>query len=94
MRQWTLEQIKSRRDERASLVNQAVGQFRAKSREQGWTMKRTRPRDADEIRALNEIARRTLREALAEGTVRYDRERRVLILARLSGSKTGSSTTC
>jgi len=90
LRRLTLEQIEARRNDRANFVNQAVVHFRAKSMQQGWKMKRTRPRTEDEIRALNDVARRTLQKALKEGTVVYDRERRVLILAKLSGGKTSS----
>jgi hypothetical protein len=42
------------------------------------------PRDPDEIKALNSIARNKLLTLMSNGTVHYDPERRVLILAKYS----------
>jgi hypothetical protein len=86
LRRLTLGQIEAKKTDKGNLVDQAVNLFRGKTKQEGWIMKRTRPRDADEIRALNYVARRSLRNALNEGTVRYDRERRVLLLAKYSRS--------
>lgn len=43
-------------------------------------MSRNRPRSEDEVRALNYIARSSLRNALQSGSIKYDKERRVLFI--------------
>lgn len=86
MRRLTLEQIEAKRREQGHAIDHGVHLFRGKTKQQGWMMKRTRPRDRDEIRALNYIARKSFRQAIHEGSVRYDQERRVLLLGKYSGS--------
>ncbi len=44
-------------------------------------MSRNRPRSEDEILALNYIARSTLRKALTTGSIKYNKESRVLFIA-------------
>jgi L-lactate utilization protein LutB len=52
------------KDRNDPIVIPAVHRFREKTKQEGWIMKRTRPRDADEIRALNRVARKSFRNAL------------------------------
>jgi hypothetical protein len=84
LRRLTLEQIESKINAKSNIMDHSVNLFRGKTKQQGWIMKRTRPRNVDEIRAINFLARRSLRNAYKEGTVRYDKERRVLLLAKYS----------
>ena len=71
---------------RGERIADAVNRFRINKEQQGWIIQRTRPRDPDEVKALNLLARRMLRNAIQEGTVRYDKERRVLSIASYSRS--------
>ena len=80
MRKLTLDQIKSKIDAKGRTIDHKVNMFRSHSKEQGWLMRRVRPREADEIKALNYIARKTLRDAMKNNTVHYDKERRVFIV--------------
>ena len=45
------------------------------------------PRDSDEIKALNVLARRKLLTAMSNGDVKYDAERRVLTIAKYTRSE-------
>jgi hypothetical protein len=82
----TLNEIQSNIAAKRQMVDYSVNIFRGKTHEEGWVMKKTRPRDSDEIKALNYIARKSFRAALQDGTVLYDNERRVMILAKYSRS--------
>lgn len=84
MRKLTLQDIQSRVLLTKDVVNLAVANFREKTREQGWEMSRNRPRSEDEIQALNYIARSTFRNALKSGSIKYDKERRVLFIEEYS----------
>lgn len=82
MRKMTLDEIKSKKRMIGNAVDYAVSRLRANSGEQRQMSPQTEPRDPDEIKALNYISRRTLRTSMNNGTVRYDKERRVLVLAK------------
>lgn len=80
MRRITLEQIRANLRNRRHQSVFTTKNFRSKTEQSGWVMKRTRPRSPDEIKALNYIARRALKSAIKEGSVRYDKETRVMEL--------------
>ncbi|MCD1258542.1 hypothetical protein B5M42_006810 [Paenibacillus athensensis] len=82
MRKLTLQDIKSKSQKTNGEINRAVVAFREKTKDQGWDMSRIRPRSNDEIKALNYIARTTLRNGLKTGSIQYDNERRVLVVDR------------
>ncbi|EGL83629.1 hypothetical protein CathTA2_0804 [Caldalkalibacillus thermarum TA2.A1] len=84
MRRLTLKQIKEKVQQNRVTIDNAVHQFRARSKEQGWNMKRTRPRDADEIKALNLLAKRMFDDLRRSGKVMYDKESRVLKIDKLT----------
>lgn len=86
MRKMTLSEIQSHITAKSQSVDYAVHLFRGKTKDAGWSAKRIKPRNPDEIKALNYIARKSLRNAMNDGTVRYDQERRVLFLAKYSRS--------
>ncbi|XID91804.1 hypothetical protein ACF3MZ_25430 [Paenibacillaceae bacterium WGS1546] len=67
-------------------VDHSVNVFRART-DPPERMESFPLRDPDEIKALNRLSRAKLLAALNNGTVRYDAERRVMFLARLSGSE-------
>lgn len=78
MRKLSLQDIQSRLSRSNPDVNLAVAKFRDKTIEQGWSISRNRPRSADEIKALNYIARITVLSGIQSGTIDYDKEKRVL----------------
>ncbi|NRF96236.1 hypothetical protein HQN89_36315 [Paenibacillus frigoriresistens] len=82
MRKMSLGDIQSKLAANRSDVDYAVNVFRGKTKDQGWTMNRMKPRDPDEIKALNYLARSQYRKALKDGTIIYDKERRVLTIAK------------
>ncbi|NQX66711.1 hypothetical protein HQN90_11295 [Paenibacillus alba] len=82
MRKISLSDLESKIAEGRPDVDYAVNVFRAKTRDQGWTMKRMKPRDPDEIKALNYLARSQYRKAVQEGSIIYDKESRVLTIAK------------
>lgn len=86
MRRITIDEIRSKVSAKGQMIDHSVNLFRGKTERQGWIMKRTRPRDSDEIKALNYLSRRKLRNALKEETIIYDKERRVLSFGEYSGS--------
>jgi hypothetical protein len=86
LRKMTLNEISDIVKAKGQEVDHAVHLFRAKAKASGQELKRTRPRSADEIKALNYLARIGLLTAIKEGTVRYDREKRVIYFAKYSGS--------
>jgi hypothetical protein len=86
MRKITLNEIRSKITAKGQDIDLTVNLFRNKTKEQGWKMQRIRPRDTDEIKALNYLARKTLRIAMANGSVIYDKERRVLSIAEFRRS--------
>ncbi|WP_281890499.1 hypothetical protein [Paenibacillus sp. YYML68] len=86
MRKRSLREIQSKLMTNQPEVNMAVAKFREKTREQGWSLSRNRPRSSDEIKALNYIARIALREGLESGKIQYDREKRVLRIERYAKS--------
>lgn len=83
MREMSLEEIRQRVRQKGTAIDHAVNRFRIMSREQGWTAKRNRPRHPDEVKALDRIARQTMLEAIKNGQVVYDKEKRVLCIERL-----------
>jgi hypothetical protein len=83
VRKMTLEELESKISAKSHAVDVSVHAFRAKSKELGWIQRRTRPRHKDEIKSLNYLARTSLRAAMKNGSVRYDKERRVLVFAEL-----------
>lgn len=87
MRRMTLQDIQSKSRKNAEL-NRAVASFRERTKEQGWDMSRNRPRSSDEIKALNMIARVTLRNGLQSGSIQYDKERRVLLVEKYTKRET------
>jgi hypothetical protein len=78
MRKLSLQDIQNRLINSNPDVNLAVAKFREKTKEQGWSLSRNRPRSKDEVKALNYLARTTLREGLRSGTIVYDKAKRVL----------------
>ncbi|MMZ59095.1 hypothetical protein D3C76_617000 [compost metagenome] len=78
MRKLSLQDIQSRLSKCNPDMNLAVAKFREKTIEQGWSLSRNRPRSADEIKALNYIARITVLKGIQSGTIAYDKEKRVL----------------
>jgi hypothetical protein len=86
LRKMTMGEIRSRIAAKGQLVDYSVNRFRGKTKEEGWVMKRTRPRNADEMKALNYLLRKSLRSAMEEGLIRYDKEGRVMNLAKYSRS--------
>ncbi|RBW68574.1 hypothetical protein [Bacillus taeanensis] len=81
MRKITLEEINKRVQTKGRSVDYAVNKFRSKTKDEGWTMGRVRPRDSDEVLALNRLSRMKLRNAMKSGKVQYDKERRVFLVA-------------
>ncbi|MCJ7841889.1 hypothetical protein MUB24_13470 [Lederbergia sp. NSJ-179] len=77
MRKMTLDEINKRIQAKRQSVDYAANKFRSKSEDEGWTKGRVRPRDRDEILALNRLARLKIRKALKTGEVQYDKESRV-----------------
>lgn len=86
MRKLTMDEIKAKLVADGQAIDRSVNRFKTKSKELGWSTKRTRPRDPDEINALNYLARLTFYTALNNGTVIYDKERRVLSYAKYRNS--------
>jgi hypothetical protein len=82
MRKITMDEIKAKIITKGQAVDYSINLFRSKGTELGWNSKRTRPRDPDEIKALNYLARKMLYDALNDGSVFYDKERRVLSIAK------------
>jgi hypothetical protein len=82
LRKITKDDIKTKIITKGQAINYSVNLFRSKGTELGWNSKRTRPRDPDEIKALNYLARKTLYDALNNGSVFYDKESRVLSFAK------------
>lgn len=82
MRKLSLQDIQDKLSKSNRNVNLAVAKFREKTKEQGWSLSRNRPRSADEIKALNHIARVTLIKGIRSGTIAYDKEKRVLRIER------------
>jgi hypothetical protein len=82
LRTITMDEIKSKIASRGQAVDFSVNKFRSQTKESGWVMKRTRPRDPDEIKALNKLALQTMRRAIKDGSFRYDMESRVLDIAQ------------
>ncbi|GAX91048.1 hypothetical protein EFBL_2708 [Effusibacillus lacus] len=91
MRKISLEELNEKIKQRREQVDYAVNRFRIKSKDEGWTCKRSRPRNTDEIKALNYIARKTFRNELRDGKVLYDKERRVLSIVEYRRSQTPTS---
>jgi hypothetical protein len=87
MRKFTITELQNFIDAKRQSVDNEVNRFRIESKEEGWLMKRTRPRDEDEIRALNLVMRQCIERAKAEGTFSYDPKKRVLTIARFSKSQ-------
>lgn len=86
MRKMTLEEIESRVRAKRRETDYAVSVFRSESKTEGWNMRRTRPRNPDEIEALNQLARQQYLDAVKNGLIQYDREKRVLTIAKYSRS--------
>jgi hypothetical protein len=86
LRTLTMDEIKSKIASRGQAVDLSVNKFRKQTKESGWVMKRARPRDPDEIKALNQLALQTMRRAIKDGSFRYDKESRVLDLAQFRRS--------
>ncbi len=82
MRKLTIDEIKSKIAAKGQAVDFSVNMFRRNGIELGWNSKRTRHRDPDEIKALDYLARTMLLSALSDGSVIYDKERRVLSIAK------------
>lgn len=87
MRRLSLQEIQSKLRINNPDVNWAVAKFRESTKELGWSLSRNRPRSADEIKALNYIARTTYREGLRSGSIVYDKEKRVLRIEQSSKSQ-------
>jgi hypothetical protein len=81
MRKLTLNDIQSKLETKRADIDYSVNVFRGKTKDEGWIMKRTRPRDPDEIKALNYLARTKYRKAVKDGMITYDKERRVMVIA-------------
>ncbi|MCZ0755096.1 hypothetical protein [Anoxybacillus sp. J5B_2022] len=90
MRNMSLDEVKRLLGDVGRTVDYAVGKFRAQTKEEGWDMKRRRPRDEDEIRALNRICRQKIQRAIKNGDITYDPESRVFIIAKYCKSKEGT----
>jgi hypothetical protein len=86
LRKITMSEIQANIANKGQLVDYTVNLFRGKTKEEGWNMKRTRPRSTDEIKALNYISRKAICTAMKEGTIQYDQERRVITFAEYSRS--------
>lgn len=84
MRKITLDEIKKHLESKGKSIDYSVQLFRSKTKNDGWPMKRTRPRNSDEMKALNYISRASLRNAIREGKIQYDQERRMLILEQFN----------
>jgi hypothetical protein len=87
LRNMSLDDIRKKIQITQFQTDYAVHRFRSKSKEEGWTMKRLRPRDPDEIKVLDHLARTAFRNAVKEGRVHYDKESRVLTVAEYLGSQ-------
>ncbi|MFK4998916.1 hypothetical protein ACI2OX_21320 [Bacillus sp. N9] len=81
MRKITFDEINEKVKIRGRNIDYAVHTFRSKTKEDGWTTGRVRPRDCDEVLALDRLSRLKIRKALATGRVQYDKERRVFKVA-------------
>jgi hypothetical protein len=65
-------------------IDHSVNLFRARTLESEEKERNAPRRDPDETKALNYLARNKLLTSMSNGTVRYDKERRVLVLAKYS----------
>ncbi len=86
MRKLSLRDIQNKLEQRKVEMNRSVAEFREKSKAQGWPLSRNRPRSADEVKALNNIAVTAFRRAVKSGSIHYDKESRVLIIEKLRKS--------
>jgi hypothetical protein len=68
-------------------IDHSVNLFRVRIAESEENERSAPPRDPDEVKALNYLARNKLLNAMSNGSVQYDKERRVLSLAKYSGSE-------
>ncbi|WP_372633211.1 hypothetical protein [Cohnella sp.] len=68
-------------------IDHSVQLFRALANPRQDRPALTPPRDSDEIKALNVLARRKLLIAMRSGEVKYDAERRVLTIAKYTRSE-------
>ncbi|WP_433945049.1 hypothetical protein [Paenibacillus sp. SN-8-1] len=84
MRKMTLQDVQSKVSANGAFIHLAVAKFRDHSRETGWEMSRIQNRSADEQKALNYIARSTLRSAMKSGIIQYNKESRVLLVEQYS----------
>ncbi len=86
MRRMTLNEIRDMKRVSDQTVNHSIDHsvnlFRTLNEQHRGTERSSPPRDPDEIKALNYLARTKLLTAMSNGTVRYDKERRVLTLAK------------
>ncbi|MCY9666268.1 hypothetical protein M5X11_15080 [Paenibacillus alginolyticus] len=82
MRKMSLSDIQAKLTASRSDVDHAVSVFHGKTKDEGWIMKRMKPRDPDKIKSLNYLARSQYRKAVQDGTIHYDKERRVLTIAK------------
>ncbi|MCD9026298.1 hypothetical protein [Cohnella silvisoli] len=91
MRKMTLNDIKDIKRIGETSVNHSIDHsvnlFRVRTLESKGTERSTPPRDPDEVKALNYLARNKLLSAMSNGTVQYDKERRVLSIAKYSRSE-------
>ncbi|OXS54660.1 hypothetical protein B1A99_25345 [Cohnella sp. CIP 111063] len=72
-------------------IDHSVNLFRALANPQQDLPAIAPPRDSDEIKALNALARRKLLTAMRSGEVKYDAERRVLTIAKYTRLKSSES---
>jgi len=63
-------------------IDHSVQLFRARANPRQDRSAIAPPRDSDEIKALNVLARRKLLTTMRNGEVQYDAERRVLTIAK------------
>lgn len=90
MRKLTLQDIQSKVSANGAFVHLAVAKFRDYSKATGWERSRIQNRSADEQKALNYIARSTLRSAMKSGSIQYNKESRVLLVEQYSKRKTST----
>jgi hypothetical protein len=77
MRKVTLNQLESLIKKNGVKANYATLRYRQQNTEQ---MIKRRPRSNDEIKILDRLVRNSIRGAMAQGKVVYDKEKRVLIV--------------
>jgi hypothetical protein len=82
MRNMSFDEVKHLINDKKHSIDYEVNKFRAQTNQEGWHMKRMRPRHEDEIQALNRLCRKKIQDAMKSGEMIYEPESRVFIIEK------------